>query len=252
MTDSVEISNREIVKLIVKAFGKEFDYITVIAKKDALQIIGVDPSSIIACELLLQSAAFSKYNISTEHVIPILSEKLRAYLGLLTFSALSEKITANMSFSEKWIQLIIVDEENCEIKRRLDLSPYGKKSLPNIPDFSKQPFCEVSDARFLKLAYDSFVKDDTEILKISIVNDGIIFENTDYKNPGRFILKGTLRSSAKSAFNSMALDVASNVCDSDNITKLTIYVIDEGMIKFSYEFEGGTLGYFIRPAEIVD
>jgi len=246
--DSLEISKLDIVRFIKNAFPNAFDEITVLAKENSFEIIGVDKSSTIACDLTLDMDAFSDYNISTKYTIPIISEKLRQYLGLSLSTYISdpEGVKTAMVFSSKAIDLTICDEKKYIIRRQLRLVPTGMIALPLLPDFSNVPSCDISiDPKRLGFVFAS--SKDIESLDVFINGNGITFESAEYNNPGTMNIGGSSKGSAKSALLNASLGVVSSVCELACVTGLKIYVINKGQIKFSYKIEGGILNYFVTP-----
>lgn len=253
--DFLRFDKLDIVRIIDSTFHDAFEYVTLVGGKDSFKLIGINKAKMIAGELSLDKNIFSEYNISSNYVLPLLSQHLRNYLGLAKSASTTcgipeADISVEMSLDCDGIDVTISATGRSVVKRRVQRLPTeGIKKLPPLPNFEKFPFCTLKDHRDLKYIFLSSA--DIDVLSISIEEGAAKFKSDDPKNQGSFSLNGKGQGRSTSKMLREVLGEVSKIAelrrvnDSGVIAKIT--VIDGGRINFLYKFAGGSVSYTVAP-----
>lgn len=249
---TIEISDLDIIKIIVYAFSDIYDTVRVEATKDYFKIFGVDESKTIYAELELNKDAFASYDFSTESYISVDCKEFTKKIGLASSPLLTEFESTTISFQERDL-IITIYGRRTTINEKIPNIPTGIKEAPPLPDFSQASKCLTDVTPDIRLAFMLFgkTKEGEEVspsliqIKIDESRKNIKFKPIDPISSTVFELKGKTIGEGKTYVSSYSLNHISRVGERKSLNELEISVINEGNIKFSYFFDVGKLTYIV-------
>lgn len=251
--NKLKLIDTDVIKILNKSLP-DLDTIRLEAKKDYLKIFGVDTASVLFLELIINKNAFDRYEIASEKGISISLEEFKRILEIALSGSLTEFQSLSISFMNTYID-VRIEGRYSKFHEKLPHIPTGiSEPPPYLPNFNNAPLCESRDAikdfRLVSTRYNPSRGSAIVLIEISDVKKCIEFKPSDPVIQSSSSINGDTRGSGKTATSSYVLDNVSKVADLDAIKKLTICLINEGNIKFSYSFNNGELSYIAAKAAI--
>ncbi len=251
MPVSVQISDSGLIRFLEHSFpSKAFDTVGIIVDNDGLGLFSMDRSKTMLGRLSVPASALGDYDTSERHVISVISESLSRALSIPTPSDTQDPvIILRWEFSPRQVTVFSEIGSRYHIRRSLRDIPTGIHRLPRLPDFSKAARCTLTDIHVLR--HVSEVLSDFEDISLLIRNDELRFSPPGIGDPtdSFLVLQADTKGQAESTFSRSHFDIVTRVDQVAGVKDLALEVLDSGLGRFTFSYEGGSkLSYTLGSA----
>jgi len=246
--DRITFKDLDQVRILTRSFPPGvFDTVGVRADAEELEFFGVDDAKNMTGRLTYDPKSFLDYEVEDSHLMSVDTKVLTSNLGIAASSYYSESdVSVSLLFKRNQIETLIDVQvrRKAKIRKTTGDIPTGIRKLPRLSSFEDAAIYRTPDVLLLRQVFNTF--GDSEKVEVKIGKGGLSFFVPPYREENSFrVMEGKVEGEAKSTLLRSYLDYTSKVSDSSGLGRLEIRVIDDGMMRFIYEFPAGAVEYSV-------